>query len=130
MKKIRLNTYDNNKLFELELLYKVQLHYTFDMSVKSGYFSWKSSICILWKDLYELKMFLEEAVITLNWSFRLKDNDSDSTILFTLSKWKVNIEWQVWWSHQDHFMKFIFDTDQTVLRPFYLQLSSLLESKD
>ena len=126
MDKIELNTYDDNKIFKLELLYKVENYYTFDFFIKSWEFSWKSSLCFSIVELNKLEKSLETFIDTLNWEFILKDSDSDAYIMFVVENGKVIIKWQVWWSHQDHYMKYKFITDQTTLKPFYSQLKSLL----
>lgn len=65
---------------------------------------------------------------TLMGSAKLSDNDSDGFVAFTISEnGQLQVCGQVGGSHEDHFVKFEFWTDQTCIPQFVDDFKKLLE---
>ena len=68
---------------------------------------------------------------TLFGSTRLEDNDSDAFIEFEIeSNGRLIVCGQVGGTHEDHFVRYKFQTDQTCIPYFVNDFKSLLNYKD
>ena len=64
---------------------------------------------------------------SLSGSSKLSDNDSDGFVEFTISEnGRLQVVGQVGGSHEDHFVKFEFQTDQTCIPQFVDDFKKLL----
>lgn len=69
--------------------------------------------------------------ISLSGTTRLNDNDSDGFVEFTFFKYGyLQVCGQVGGSHEDHFVKFEFQTDQTCIPQFVDDFKKLLRNED
>ena len=68
--------------------------------------------------------------VTLSGTTHLEDNDSDGFVKFEIeSNGRLKVMGQVGGTHEDHFVKFKFQTDQTVIPLFVQDFKLLLENK-
>ena len=124
---IELKTHDTTKRLSFATRYLVQVHFTFDLTVLSDKFGGTSHFCVYKGDLETLCNDLLEIHKTLSGSARLNDNDSDGFVEFTISdNGHLQVRGQVGGSHEDHFVKFEFQTDQTCIPRFVDDFKELL----
>ena len=128
---IELETNDNTKRLSFATRYLVQVHFTFDLSVVSDKFRGTSHFCVykgylesLCSDL--LKIYTSSLVLT-----RLSDNDSDGFVEFTIqNNGQLIVSGQIGGSHEDNFVTFNFNTDQTLILQFISDFQNLLKYKN
>jgi hypothetical protein len=129
-KVIELQTNDDEKKLLLVTRYLVEINFTFDLSVKSGSFSGTSHFCLR---IGEIEAFCETLMkmhTSLSGAVRLDDNDSDSFIKIEMEHdGHLKVSGQVGDSHNDHFMKFAFLTDQTCIPQLVADLTILLDNQ-
>lgn len=114
------------KELRIEHLYTVESYFTFNMKVKSGDFSGASNFCISKELILSTIEKLTEMHKELNGSCEITDSDSDAYITFNMDKLGHMIVYgQIGGSHEEHFMKFKYDTDQTVLEKIILLFKEL-----
>jgi hypothetical protein len=71
---------------------------------------------------------LKSSYSTLSGETRLEDNDSDAFIEFQIEpNGRLHVIGQIGGTHEDHFVKFKFQTDQTCIPVFVEDFKSLLE---
>lgn len=130
-KRIEIRTYNIEHELILDCMYLVQQHFTFNLSVKSGYFSGSSHFCISINQIKEFAQTLHNMFSCLSGSTQLFDNDSDSFLDFSIDKYgHVAVSGQVGGSQEDHYMRFQFVTDQTVLPEFIKELKEISQMKE
>ena len=123
-----LQTNDEEKLLRLEKLYVVQGYFTFRLRVCSGPYHGVSHFCVSSDHLQAFAEEIGHLNDTLQGKAELNDYDSDAFIIFESTGYgQITIKGQVGGTHQDHFMKFKFKTDQTTLDPFRKQIHELLK---
>jgi len=104
------------KILIFEHLYTIENYTTFCIKVKSGEFSGASNFCLSKDQIISAVKKLSEMHNKLVGYCILKDNDSDSYITFEMHKFGyINVFGQIGGSHEDHFMKFKYMIDQTIL---------------
>jgi len=100
----------------VEHLYTVEDYFTFRIRVKSGDFSGTSNFCISKEALLSIFEKLTKMHKELKGCCEINDSDSDAYITFDMDKFgHMSVYGQIGGSHEDHFMKFKYSTDQTVL---------------
>ena len=124
---ITFDTNDDEKIIRLETTYVVQDYFTFVLQVCSGPFQGKSSFCV---SRTQLEAF-SERVAKMNNDLRgqavLNDNDSDAFLtLESVDHGQIVVTGQVGGSHEQQFMRFRFETDQTILHPLQRQVDQVL----
>jgi len=125
---IELRTHDTTKRLSFATRYLVQVHFTFDLTVLSDKFGGTSHFCVYKGDLETLCNELLKMQMTLSGTSILNDNDSDGFVAFTISEnGQLQVCGQVGGSHEDHFVKFEFRTDQTCIPQFVDDFKKLLE---
>jgi hypothetical protein len=128
---IIVKTNDDSKKLNFYTKYLVQEHFTFDIFVLSDSFSGKSSFCISKSNILSFINSLKEMNNILSGSAIINDNDSDSFLNFMLEEYgELKIIGQIGGSHNDHFLKFTFKTDQTTIKSMINDFTSLLEYKE
>ncbi|MCF7799944.1 hypothetical protein K9L05_01175 [Candidatus Babeliales bacterium] len=111
---ILLNSGD--KFFSIELLYNVENYLTFNVKIKSGKFSGESNFCISEENISLFIKKLSEMHNRLIGNCELRDYDSDSYINFEMIKLgHMLVYGQIGGSHEEQFMRFKFETDQSIL---------------
>ena len=111
----------------LEHLYTVEDYFTFNIRVKSGDFSGASNFCMPKTSIISLIDNLEKMYTKLKGRSQLTDSDSDAYVRFEMENLgHMSISGQIGGSHQDHYMKFAYTVDQTVLRYFIQVLKRIL----
>lgn len=109
-----INNEDNK--FYIEQVYAVEDYLTFNIKIKSGDFSGASNFCISKENLNLIFNTLSNMYKKLEGRCEIFDNDSDSYITIDMNKLgHLNISGQIGGSYEDHFMKFKFSSDQTIL---------------
>ncbi|MGB3004961.1 MAG: hypothetical protein WBC06_00510 [Chitinophagaceae bacterium] len=69
--------------------------------------------------------------LTLSGTTILDDNDSDGFVEFEIeSNGRLNVGGQVGGTHEDHYVKFKFQTDQTCISQFVQDFYTLLKNKN
>lgn len=116
---IELKTNDTTKKLSFATRYLVQINFTFDLTVNSGSFAGTSHFCVRIDEIETLCNDLTKMHSELLGSAKLSDNDSDGFVEFTISEnGHLQVCGQVGGSHEDHFVKFEFQTDQTCIPQF------------
>lgn len=118
---IELKTYSKEEQLSFSAKYLVEINFTFDLHVKSNGFTGTSSFCVR-KD--EIERFCDELLqlySLLSGCSIINDEDSDSYVQFNVEPYgHIYVRGQVGGSHEDHYMKFCFQTDQTCL-PYFIE---------
>jgi len=124
---IELKTNTETERLSFATRYLVQINFTFDLTVLSEKFSGTSHFCVRRDQLEKMCCDLSEMNLTLNGKTTLDDNDSDAFVEFELEQpGGLNIRGQVGGTHEDHFVKFRFQTDQTCIADFVKDFRVLL----
>jgi hypothetical protein len=125
---IELKTNTKTERLSFATRYLVQINFTFDLTVLSGGFCGTSHFCVRRDQLEEMCADLENIYLTLSGTTKLEDNDSDAFIYFEIvPNGRLNVSGQVGGTHEEHFVKFKFQTDQTCIPQFVHDFSSLLK---
>lgn len=124
---IELKTSSETERLSFATRYLVQINFTFDLTLLSNGFSGTSHFCVRRGQLKEMCADLTNMYSTVSGKTKLEDNDSTAFIEFEIeSHGKLNVFGQVGGEHEDHFVKFKFQTDQTCITSFVEDFSSLL----
>lgn len=108
---------ENAKQFIVKCLYRTDKYLTFEIQVKSGEFSGASNFCISEEKITETIKILNKMHQELKGSCEIRDYDSDAYIVISIcdNLGYAEIFGQIGGSHQDHYMKFKYIADQTIL---------------
>ncbi len=124
---IAFQTNDSEKLVQLDSLYTVQSSITFSLQVRSGDFGGRSSFCVTHTQLQVFIEEIENLGQSLAGRVTLHDCDSDAFITLEGIKFgRIAVVGQVGGTHEDQFLRFRFETDQTILRPLQEQIRGVL----
>ena len=125
---IELKTNTETERLSFATRYLVYINFTFDLSVLSDNFSGTSHFCVRRDQLEKMCSDLTNMHLTLTGTTILDDNDSDGFVEFEIEpNGRLTVSGQVGGTHEDHFVKFKFQTDQTCIQPFVQDIKSLLE---
>ena len=114
------------KSLSFEYLYTVEDYLTFKIIVRSGEYSGTSNFCISKDQRISAIRSFSDMHDKLVGSCTLKDYDSDAYITFEMSKLgHMNVFGQIGGSHADHFMKFKYVIDQTILQSLIQMLQNI-----
>ncbi len=106
---------DDKKLM-IEHLYTVEDYFTLNIKVQSGEFTGASNFCISRENILLFIEELSKMHIQLTGYCEISDSDSDAYINIKMDKLgHMYMSGQIGGSHEEHYMKFKFITDQTVL---------------
>jgi len=124
---IVLQTNSLTESLSLATRYLVGVNFTFDLTVLSQGFGGTSHFCVRRDEIDTLCSKLSTVHSTLEGTARLDDNDSDAYVEFEIESggW-LFVSGQVGGSHEDHFVRFAFKTDQTCIPKFLMDLKNLL----
>ena len=128
---IELKTNSETERLSFATRYLVQINFTFDLTVLSNGFSGTSHFCVrrdqiekMWSDLTIMKQ-------AMSGDTTLEDNDSDASVNFQInSHGQVIVYGQVDGSHEENYMKFSFQTDQTCIEPLLTDFHKLLKYEE
>jgi hypothetical protein len=128
---IELQTNSRTEKLSFATRYLVQINFTFDLSVVSNRFAGTSHFCVRKDEIESLCNDLEKMQSTLSGSSKLNDNHSDGFVEFIIFKnGGLQVHGQVGGSHEEHFVKFEFQTDQTCIPRFVGEFRNLLKYND
>ena len=125
---IELKTDTETERLSFATRYLVYINFTFDLSVLSDSFSGTSHFCVRREQLEKMCADLTNMHLTLSGTTTLEDNDSDGFVKFEIEpNGRLNVIGQIGGTHEDHFVKFKFQTDQTCIPSFVQDFNSLLK---
>lgn len=126
---IELQTNTKTERLSFSTRYLVQINFTFDLTVFSKGFGGTSHFCVRREQLERMCADLTKMHLQLSGTTKLNDNDSDAFVEFEVEStgW-LNVHGQVGGTHEDHFVKFRFRTDQTCIPVFVQDFKVLLDN--
>lgn len=128
---IELKTNRTTERLSFATRYLVQINFTFDLTVLSEKFKGTSHFCVRRQQIEKLCADLTEMKEILSGNTILEDNDSDATINFLIERnGQVTVFGQVGGSHEDNYLKFKFQTDQTCIEPLIEDFDKLLKYEE
>lgn len=110
--------FDNiNEKFFMDYLYSVENYHTIEVKVLSNGFAGITNFCVSQRDLIQFLNDLEIAYEKFEGNINLNDSDSDSKVSIKFEKnGKLYVFGQLGASYNDHFMRFKFLSDQTIVQ--------------
>jgi hypothetical protein len=127
---IEVKTNTETERLSFATRYLVQINFTFDLTVLSDGFRGTSHFCVRRDQLEKMCVDLTEMQIKLSGKTILDDNDSDGFVEFEIEpNGQLIVSGQVGGTHEDHFVKFKFQTDQTCIPTFVQDFQSLLKNQ-
>lgn len=128
---IELKTNRETERLSFATRYLVQINFTFDLTVLSDGFSGTSHFCVRRGQLENLCSDLATMEQTLSGKTTLEDNDSDASVSFEMKpNGQIIVYGQVGGSHEENYLKFSFQTDQTCIEPFLTDFHKLLKNEE
>jgi len=128
---IELRTNTKTERLSFATRYLVQINFTFDLTVLSEGFSGVSHFCVRRNQLEKMCADLTNMNLTSSGKTLLDDNDSDAFVEFEIEpNGRINVRGQVGGTHEDHSVKFNFQTDQTCIAPFVADFKFLLKKTE
>ena len=125
---IELKTNTETERLSFTTRYLVYINFTFDLTVLSDNFYGTSHFCVTRDELEKMCSDLTNMHLKISGKTKLDDNDSDGFVEFEMEpNGRLNVSGQVGGTHEDHFVKFKFQTDQTCIPPFVEDFKSLLK---
>ena len=127
---IKLKTNTDTEKLSFVTKYLVYVNFTFDLTVESEGFQGTSHFCVRRDQLEKMCAELNDMYLTLSGQTILADNDSDAFVKLEIeANGLLNVSGQVGGSHEDHFVRFKFQTDQTCIPLFVQDFNSLLKNQ-
>lgn len=125
---------ENNVIFDfedkrliIEHLYTVEDYSTLNIKVKSGEFAGAANFCIPKDKVNSILNTLSNMRKELRGYCEINDSDSDGFIMVEMGEMgHIYMYGQIGGSHEEHFMKFRYTTDQTILDGLVQMLKTLL----
>ena len=128
---IELRTNSETERLSFATRYLVQINFTFDLTVVSNKFTGTSHFCIRIDQIITMCDDLNSMQSSLSGETRLEDNDSDAFIEFEInSNGRLNVSGQVGGTHEDHFVRYAFQTDHTCIPFLVNDFKRLMNYKD
>jgi hypothetical protein len=125
---IELKTNTETERLSFATRYLVQINFTFDLTVLSDGFRGTSHFCVRREQLEEMCADLINMQLKLSGRTILEDNDSDGFIEFEIeSDGRLNVSGQVGGTHEDHYVKFKFQTNHSCIFQFVQDFNALLK---
>lgn len=117
----------NDNAFIIEHLYTVENYCTFKIVIKSGAFKGESNFCIPKEYIVSNLELLKEISFKMQGKFEIKDYDTDANLNFEFKKFgQMDIYGQIGGSHEENYMVFRFNSDQTALNRLFNYLKTIL----
>ena len=128
---IELKTNRKTERLSFTTRYLVQINFTFDLTVLADSFCGTSHFCVRREQIEKLCADLTEMKERLSGNTKLEDNDSDASVNFQIENLgQVWVFGQVGGSHEDNYVKFKFQTDQTCIEPLIEDFHKLLKYEE
>ena len=128
---IELKTNRKTERLSFTTRYLVQINFTFDLTVLADSFCGTSHFCVRREQIEKLCADLTEMKARLSGNTKLEDNDSDASVNFQIENLgQVWVFGQVGGSHEDNYVKFKFQTDQTCIEPLIEDFHKLLKYEE
>jgi hypothetical protein len=128
---IELKTNSQTERLSFATRYLVQINFTFDLTVLSNGFSGTSHFCVGRDQIEKMCSDLTTMKQAMSGNTTLEDNDSDASINFQMNPLgQVIVYGQIGGSHEDNYLKFRFETDQTCLEPLLTDFHRLLKNEE
>lgn len=128
---IELKTNRETERLSFGTRYLVQINFTFDLTVLTDGFSGTSHFCVRRGQLENLCSDLATMKQTMSGKTTLEDNDSDASVSFEMKpNGQIIVYGQVGGSHEENYLKFSFQTDQTCIEPFLTDFHKLLKKEE
>jgi hypothetical protein len=128
---IELKTNRETERLSFATRYLVQINFTFDLTVLSNGFSGTSHFCVRRDQIERMCSDLTTMNQAMSGNTTLEDNDSDASVNFQIKPdGQVVVFGQVGGSHEDNYLKFNFETDQTCIEPFLTDFHKLLKNEE
>lgn len=128
---IELKTNTKTKILSFATRYLVQINFTFDLTVLSNGFGGTAHFCVRREQLEKMCVDLTSMHLRLSRTTKLEDNDSDAFVEFQIEpNGQLNVIGQIGGTHEDHFVKFKFQTDQTCIPRFVQDFNFLLKYEE
>ena len=128
---IELKTNSETERLSFATRYLVQINFTFDLTVLSNGFSGTSHFCVRRDQIEKMCSDLTIMKQAMSGDTTLEDNDSDASVNFQInSHGQVIVYGQVGGSHEENYMKFSFQTDQTCIEPLLTDFHKLLKNEE
>lgn len=128
---IELKTNRETERLSFATRYLVQINFTFDMTVLSNGFSGTSHFCVRRDQIDKMCSDLTIMKQTMSGNTTLEDNDSDASVNFQMKPYgQVIVFGQVGGSHEENYLKFSFQTDQTCIEPLLTDFHKLLKNEE
>jgi len=128
---IELKTNRETERLSFATRYLVQINFTFDLTVVSNGFSGTSHFCVRRDQLEKMCSDLTTMLQAMSGNTTLEDNDSDASITFQIKPHgQLIVFGQVGGSHEDNYLKFSFETDQTCIEPLLVDFHKLLKNEE
>jgi len=125
---IELKTNTKTERLSFAARYLVQVNFTFDLTVLSRGFGGTAHFCVRRDQIETMCVDLTNMHSTLSGKTKLDDNDSDAFVAFEIeSNGLLNLWGQVGGTHEESFVKFNLQTDQTCIPTFVADFQSLLK---
>lgn len=128
---IELKTNRETERLSFATRYLVQINFTFDLTVLSDGFSGTSHFCVRRDQIENLCADLTNMHFILSGTTILDDNDSDGFVEFEIApNGQINVSGQVGGSHEQNYLKFSFQTDQTCIESLLIDFHKLLKHEE
>lgn len=128
---IELKTNRETEQLSFATRYLVQINFTFDLTVLSNGFSGTSHFCVRRDQIEKMCSDLTTMKQAVSGSTTIEDNDSDASVNFQMKpNGQVIVFGQVGGSHEENYLKFSFQTDQTCIEPLLKDFHKLLKNEE
>jgi len=125
---IELRTNTETERLSFATRYLVHINFTFDLTVLSMGFSGTSHFCVRLDQIETMCADLINMHSTLVGKTRIEDNDSSAFVAFEIElNGRLKVWGQVGGTHEEHFVRFYFLTDQTCIPTFVNDFKSLIK---
>lgn len=128
---IELKTNRETERLSFATRYLVQINFTFDLTVLANGFSGTSHFCVRRDQIEKMCSDLTTMKQAMSGNTTLEDNDSDASINFQMKPHgQIIVFGQVGGSHEENYLKFSFETDQTCIEPLLTDFHKLLKNEE
>lgn len=128
---IELKTNRETERLSFATKYLVQINFTFDLTVLSNGFNGTSHFCVRREQVKKMCSDLTIMQKAMSGNTTLEDNDSDASVNFQMKpNGQVTVFGQVGGSHEENYLKFNFQTDQTCIEPLLTDFHNLLKNEE
>ncbi|TCD10748.1 hypothetical protein EZ449_07615 [Pedobacter frigidisoli] len=128
---IELKTNRESEQLSFATRYLVQINFTFDLTVISDGFRGTSHFCVRRDQIEKMCSDLTTMRQVISGNTIIEDNDSDANINFQMKPHgQVIVYGQVGGSHEENYLKFSFEPDQTGIEPLLTDFHKLLKNEE